>query len=271
MRAVSLQNRAPRRATRRRGFTLIELLVVIAILAILASILVPAVSSALEKARQASCLSNMRQIGILIRSYSIDNNDYGPATGVYKGNFRNGYASRIMEYGYPDQFEAIQSEENVKSFYRGGAGKIFTCPSNKEGMKDFSKSYLGVGGILGRLDALPDRWTRFGQNELRPVPFSFIGAPSRALLVVENWMHYKTDPAPRSSAMWEAGNDMKWRAGYHFFNFPAHGKVDINRVAGRYNPFTHNFGRHYVHVDGHAAYAVKDPGIQDENVIYFGE
>jgi len=63
----------------RRGFTLIELLVVIAIIAILAAILFPVFSRAREKARQASCLSNVRQINAAILMYAQDYDECGPS------------------------------------------------------------------------------------------------------------------------------------------------------------------------------------------------
>ncbi|MHB8994361.1 MAG: prepilin-type N-terminal cleavage/methylation domain-containing protein [Armatimonadota bacterium] len=56
----------------RRGFTLIELLVVIAIIAILAAILFPVFAKAREKARQSSCQSNLKQIGLAVLSYAQD-------------------------------------------------------------------------------------------------------------------------------------------------------------------------------------------------------
>ncbi len=71
---TSLNGRIPR-----NGFTLIELLVVIAIISILASLLVPAVTNALDSAKETHCTNNLRQLGLAMNSYTMEHNYMLPA------------------------------------------------------------------------------------------------------------------------------------------------------------------------------------------------
>lgn len=102
------------------AFTLIELLVVIAIIAILAAILFPVFAQARAKARQAACLSNMKQIGLAIIQYNQDYDELMPASENYPtGNSTNGIRS------WPSLvFSYVKSQD------------VFVCPgANDAGFK----------------------------------------------------------------------------------------------------------------------------------------
>ena len=83
-----------------RAFTLVELLVVIAIIAILASLLLPALSKAKEKGRSASCINSLRQMGIASKLYADDHEGRFCFTFQVRGNnvFRKAWFNFLQPY-----------------------------------------------------------------------------------------------------------------------------------------------------------------------------
>ena len=110
----------------RSGFTLIELLVVIAIIAILAAILFPVFAKVREKARQTSCLSNQKQIGLAILQYIQDNDESFMSTNNGCGGW-SGCNWGDPPYSMPDGTPAtwdIQIQPYAKST------QILACPDD---------------------------------------------------------------------------------------------------------------------------------------------
>jgi len=103
---------------KRRGFTLIELLVVIAIIAILAAILFPVFARAREKARQASCTSNLKQIalGTLMYLQDYDEKFHGWMTRCWSGGNDPSLPVKLQPYVKNRQLFACPSAQTVANF-----------------------------------------------------------------------------------------------------------------------------------------------------------
>ncbi|MDX1933659.1 MAG: prepilin-type N-terminal cleavage/methylation domain-containing protein [Capsulimonadales bacterium] len=211
----------------RRGFTLIELLVVIAIIAILAAILFPVFAQAREKARQTSCLSNMKQLGLAVRMYVQD----------YDETFSPIRVALATATNFPNvPADSVLTWRNVVQPYVKNTG-IFSCPSNPNSRP------LGPGPNTGWSDGasrnaegyqfMPDRqfpisygfnacastwvpasvfrevdatngWTTVADNGRIAATDASIARPANTIMVAES---IRTDADLNAEWMWSWKND----------------------------------------------------------------
>ena len=173
---VSCTNPTPRdlNRTRRRIFTLIELLVVIAIIAILASLLFPALKSARETAKGIKCLGNIKQVGLTHNSYASD----------FGGYIRNPYVHLGIDHTAANWYcyDYLAQEYLGKNAALGC--EIFQCPSAPPAIT--VGTYYGVNSYV-----FSNFKTGWLENKIKRV--ADLANPSMSCLSAENGLHTTID------------------------------------------------------------------------------
>lgn len=136
------------KTTSRHGFTLIELLVVIAIIAIIAAILFPVFAQAREKAREAVCISNARQIGLQVRMYVQDYDEMMPIFYAYNSQppagepGHKGIELLILPYGKNKDLFKCPNDNGGP----GVADPFYGCPGRPSYQACYGSSYRFSSG-----------------------------------------------------------------------------------------------------------------------------
>jgi prepilin-type N-terminal cleavage/methylation domain-containing protein len=180
-----------------KGFTLIELLVVIAVIALLISLLLPALAKSREAARTAVCASNIRQIITAFQFYAGDYkqipgiHDHGPANPY--NNIKNldwiGKNNENYTTAPPGTYRH-PLQASVLNEYLSSVDNIFACPTAKRAANG-QFDYTMAAGMAGARADIPGK-VSYPENPLIPsVRTFFVGTP---LMIEEHDKFYNGDP-----------------------------------------------------------------------------
>jgi prepilin-type N-terminal cleavage/methylation domain-containing protein/prepilin-type processing-associated H-X9-DG protein len=195
-----------RRTKRSMAFTLIELLVVIAIIAILASMLLPSLSSARQRAKRTACMNNMKQLSLSMTMYGDDNEGFFPITwspAVDYGYGGEHHSWDDMLSGYDGR--SLTDSEKDQNLLRKSAGYnpgVYLCPSDNVPRMygtdpdcipisyslnmaiklagGFANDHLGISGYLNS-----------NPKEPLSIRMNQVANPSGAIAMLEQWSEPK--------------------------------------------------------------------------------
>jgi len=230
------------------GFTLVELLVVVAIIAILATLLFPALSGATSKAKRTVCLNNLKQINLGLRMYSDDSRDAAPST----PNTTHSRPLWVLNWtGYKKLMKGYVGLNGVSS----PQDRLFACPADtfyfdfmnahyvpgslhEQTNCDYS-SYLFNGGNLNR-----NRQTGGYYGGIAGRTVSSIKDPARTVLVAEQptWFPYSwhqpklpASPGFKDACFKDAKNLVSFVDG-HVSYIKIYWSSDSHSMAAEYDP-----------------------------------
>jgi prepilin-type N-terminal cleavage/methylation domain-containing protein/prepilin-type processing-associated H-X9-DG protein len=212
------------RTMKRHGFTLIELLVVIAIIAILAAILFPVFAKAREKARQTSCLSNVKQIGLAIMQYAQDYDE-----------------TYVLAFQYPDAWDGTRIYPNLLVPYCKN-NNIWQCPSRRGAGADpaYVMSYYAHYGITCRFFIRARGANASGCSPAprgEGIPMSEIDDPASTPVIAEASYYQIQQNDPPATDSWGSYRTAIFNSGNGYWYYAA---------------YPHNEGRNITFADGHA-------------------
>ena len=161
----------------KKHFTLIELLVVIAIIAILAAMLLPALSAARERARAASCISNLKNIGLACRMYADDNDNFSA------GSRTNTKAWTDPRFGAAASWKSLLIENGYTDYPGDKNRGIFACPDRPDRMYgNFYTDMQGYGtwhikGFWGDFVKMDGAAIKIHGQQLTNGPYNSVHTP----------------------------------------------------------------------------------------------
>ena len=215
----------------KRYFTLIELMVVIAIIGILLTILMPALSKARTKAKEAVCLSNEKQLAVALISYSDNSSGYFP---LYKNDVAwDDAISDMMALGWSQADKELNGiiDEDL-------AVSIFACPADeveRANEDKYARSYAineykpNGGNDAFNTRALPGLVSTSKDHPNQSVNLSNVTSPHKVVLLGEQWRDWNMVGNSAAQLNGYGYSRLKYEAGSGWWeSYQCHGKGRAN-------------------------------------------